>query len=1363
MLPALDEAKLYRQSGSGLHLTLFALTRVLAIGILVMAHIRPAHAMMSITPPIPGTVVQEASASTTYLPSQANRAQIQVASSNSSTDVGKTITITLPVGTRTETLKAVLNGKTVSDRFSTVSCNDAVCETGTLTTTDGLLGEKNLLYVIARKADGSLVSSRLRFAGSHATATVRAPSAKIRLSANAVMAPLPTNSSFLPPSIAFTISPGGWQSGQTWITVGTEQSYPDSNYTCSGRYTAVVLDRVSLTEKTAAPESSPQCIANGAALTKYLKALAPSDLVIVGTNAGQNTDAGTGAGYLDTTSVGGTEYLCNATCTEASISPETPLSYLMVGAGQAAPGSAYENYDTAPAYETFGSFATGMLIEDSNGNYNFHSSSPVEYVVTPNDPNSNNQSTVTLQGTASFSRYKGYNYPNKLVFSPPSNENGYWLLFLRRDDLDFVAGQPANYQTCFSAGNGAKQETDITNCGQFFATGSTDPITARQAYANLVAALQNISFNDLVFLVTVGNAANPAYTDPTNLAEDTTVGSVAHIFATTLESWGGTTGQILSLYAPNSAYTLISCLDCGNSLTGHAVLSTTVASQQWQTGTVHGLLARNLHGLYWPGRTSQETSQQVANKQGADFTLNIVASTPPVEWPELSGNLLPNASSVDGQVAAYQYLSYQLITQHYILGAQGDYLDDIHFYFTGSNNTYIDYHTFDPLTVPFPDPSGSCYSWPDPVTGTTLPCFTPADLAAMATQVKTEIVNLDNVLQFMVNGSTNMKDVVAAGNGSAALALIGAASAVEGSNLQPPPDTPVTQSASAMTSLFSSLINLSLQLASDGLVDEDKLKTITAFGSTVADGLDFANAVTGGVTTGGDAPLPSPDYPVKIGIANLANSGLQEQLTAGFDIELDTILGDWGKLSALGPLITDSNNAAFYAPNQAAQNLAVTALGQAAQRNFYMSLLPISYSVQYYPSWFRGDTNPPNPPDMGTQTGDLDCNSWYPWNQTTVWPLISLYYPTYLGTANPWGSTYSNTSPIDYYVIASQTVNNPGSSGQRINFLDGQVGSTLFSPAGLNIPLEPFVMPHGPMAPVFWDTTVKGFDNFPAHQTLACGQTSGGVGSAPNNPYMTATSLSAPSSSVLGEAVDLVASVTSAAGVPKGTVSFQTGNTVLGTAPLDSTGKAELSANGLVLGTNSITAYYIVNDPYYASQSAPSTIEVYANAPGMLLSLSAANLTVTYGAMSSPVTVQVNSESGLVGAINFSCTGLPVGMTCNFNPAQVTIAAGSSATTSFTISSKATQAAGTLWGRGIGILLLPFSLLCLWRIRNGRRHLQGFACLLLLSVLSLGLVIGCGGGSSKAQQLQETGSKTILVTATSGSITRTIPLVLNIQ
>src|ERR1700753_1906008 len=46
----------------------------------------------------------------------------------------------------------------------------------------------------------------------------------------------------------------------------------------------------------------------------------------------------------------------------------------------------------------------------------------------------------------------------------------------------------------------------------------------------------------------------------------------------------------------------------------------------------------------------------------------------------------------------------------------------------------------------------------------TLSCFTQNDFNAVRDQMRNEIICLTNVLQFMVNGSTNMKDVVASGN-----------------------------------------------------------------------------------------------------------------------------------------------------------------------------------------------------------------------------------------------------------------------------------------------------------------------------------------------------------------------------------------------------------------------------------------------------------------------------------------------------------------------------------------------------------------------------------------------------------------------
>jgi hypothetical protein len=120
-------------------------------------------------------------------------------------------------------------------------------------------------------------------------------------------------------------------------------------------------------------------------------------------------------------------------------------------------------------------------------------------------------------------------------------------------------------------------------------------------------------------------------------------------------------------------------------------------------------------------------------------------------------------------------------------------------------------------------------------------------------------------------------------------------------------------------------------------------------------------------------------------------------------------------------------------------------------------------------------------------------------------------------------------------------------------------------------------------------------------------------------------------------------------------------------------------------------------------------------------------------------------------------------MTCNFSLAQASITAGSNMSTSFTVTSTATQTAGVPRFRGIRAILFPVSLISLWRIRRGRRNIPLLCCLLLVSVVSLGGLLGCNNGSSGSQSLQETGSKTVLVTASSGSITRTTPLVLNIQ
>ena len=1259
----------------------------------------------------------------------------------------KTITLTLPTGAQLGSLKAVLNGTDVSTAFRATECtrSEGVCATATLSPTDGLRRGKNVFYATATNADGTLASSRLRFnvGGRQIQATSASYRSSSRLAAQMAGNGI-ADTNFTPPTVTFnTLTPGGWQGNTPWIQIGNE-TLPDSTVgACpsDSTYLVVVLDRFTLLPVSGAT----QCEANAANLSAYLKTLTSDQAVIVGTLYYHNADAN-----LDTTAIGGSKY------TMPQTGSTYPRGYMVIGAGGAAPGSAYENRWTDGGGQV-DPFATGMMLEDPYGNYNFQSSNAIEYLVTPNDPTNQNLSTLTLYNIGrTLPLYAGFTYPNKVVFFSPANQtNGYWLLTLQRDNLSFSI-------QCGAVANQAKQETDVPACGTFYPTGASDAVTKVNAYKGLANDLNALNSNQLAILVSVGTPANGA--NAWDVAQ--TASGVAKAyhgnFGDALENLGGVPISTLNLYTPGSAYSFVTCTGCGNPVTGYSALSTTAYAQQGQTGTIHGVLGRYLNGLYCAMRTSQETT----GSNSSDFTLDTLNSQQPQKWPELSGQPLPGASSVGGQVSAYSYASYQLITQHYIQGAQGDFLDDIHYYFTGSLNTLLDYHTFDPVNLQFPGQPNTCYTWTDPVNNAALPCFTQQDLQAVASQLSAEIVDLDNVLVFMVSGSTNMKDVVATGNGSAAMALIGAAAAIEGSNLQPNASAPVTANVSNILNLVSSVVNVGVTVATDGLVPPDLTDAVSRGGSIIGSIFGGASSFAGGLTQGAGGsslPLPSPQYNFTTTIGELANSSLQQQVTIGFDTNLDSITSDWGKLSTLGPLITNSNYPDFYSPNQVAQNVAVQLFGQGAQRSFYMALLPTFYSIQYYPSWITDSyVTPANPPNMGNYNSSSSyCNSWYNWNSGGTPPYVSVYHPTYAGVPDPW-STFSsqNTTPIDYYVIAGQA-QNKSQSNQFIPFIDQQVANTLFGSGGLNIPMDPFVTRTGPMATVFLDTTKNGFDGYPANQTYSCGDSRNGIGAPPQSPYLTVTTLVGPSSAVLGEDVSLQVKVTSQAGAPTGTVSFQDGTTVLGSATLDATGAATFSASGLALGAHSLVAYYLVDDPYYASQSAAVTLTVYANSPQLTLTLSSRNLNVSNGSTSAPVALQMVSKSGLAGTVTLSCTGLPAGMTCNFNPAQPTIAAGGTASSSLTVSAAAAQAGVIPLSGGItGLLLMPLSVVLLWRVRKNAQAIRAALCIVLLAVVMLGGMVGCGGGSKT--QLPS-GQQTILVNASSNSFTISVPVVLNVQ
>jgi hypothetical protein len=180
-------------------------------------------------------------------------------------------------------------------------------------------------------------------------------------------------------------------------------------------------------------------------------------------------------------------------------------------------------------------------------------------------------------------------------------------------------------------------------------------------------------------------------------------------FSNALSSEGGTSNLTAYLLSPNSAYTFIGSNSLGSPLTGTSVESTTVLSAQGQSGFVYSILERNLNGLYMPNQTNQEPVALYAAKGGLkdpEFKLTEVALQQPVDWPSSSTTTLLalpgcptcSANTIAGQVAAYRYLSYVLLSI-YIQGIQNSHLGDIHYFFTGSYNTAISYRTYDVKSI----------------------------------------------------------------------------------------------------------------------------------------------------------------------------------------------------------------------------------------------------------------------------------------------------------------------------------------------------------------------------------------------------------------------------------------------------------------------------------------------------------------------------------------------------------------------------------------------------------------------------------------------------------------------------------------
>ena len=179
--------------------------------------------------------------------------------------------------------------------------------------------------------------------------------------------------------------------------------------------------------------------------------------------------------------------------------------------------------------------------------------------------------------------------------------------------------------------------------------------------------------------------------------------------------------------------------------------------------------------------------------------------------------------------------------------------------------------------------------------------------------------------------------------------------------------------------------------------------------------------------------------------------------------------------------------------------------------------------------------------------------------------------------------------------------------------------------------------------------------------------TSAAVSVTISAPAKTATTTSVSASATQltpGQNVTFTASVApqTGTGVPTASVTFLDGQAQIAAVTLNG-GTASFSTATLAAGTHTITAAYSGDSNYAASTSAASTVTVTtAAAADYSLTMSSSSLSVAQGSSGS-LTLTVTPKNGFKQAVGFSCSGLPTGGTCTFNPQTVDPVAGAVSTT----------------------------------------------------------------------------------------------------
>ena len=236
-------------------------------------------------------------------------------------------------------------------------------------------------------------------------------------------------------------------------------------------------------------------------------------------------------------------------------------------------------------------------------------------------------------------------------------------------------------------------------------------------------------------------------------------------------------------------------------------------------------------------------------------------------------------------------------------------------------------------------------------------------------------------------------------------------------------------------------------------------------------------------------------------------------------------------------------------------------------------------------------------------------------------------------------------------------------------------------------------------------------------------------------------------------------------GIPAGTVTFydQSVGAQLGTAPMGANGQAVLTISTIGPGVHSITASYGGSPGFLSSASNAVTVTI----DELRITRVGNNNTTILPGTTVVYTLQVEPQvaTTFLYNVSFTASGLPAGATATFSPANLP-AGGKTSNITMTVTTATTALNAPPTSPferlplALGLLLPLFGTRA---VRRRLRQLPPFLAVALFAALSLAAVSGLSGCSGAGLFAARKVPYSITVTATEGTVQRTVEVPLAIQ